>query len=65
MEATVEIVRFIHENRLVGAVSLAAFILYFFLSSRRGKQRQRAAHSDRLTSRSSEYYSTEIDELQR
>ena len=62
-EATMEFLRFLHENHILKILPFIAFILYLTVVKYRAKGRPTTRHSNRLTSRSSEYYSTERDEL--
>jgi hypothetical protein len=58
-----DIVDFLLENLSVELLSFIGIMLYLFISKRRKAARGTAGRSSRVTSRSSDYYSTEIDEL--
>ncbi|MFK7835371.1 MAG: hypothetical protein AB8B60_04060 [Sulfitobacter sp.] len=58
-----EFLRFLYDYHILELLPFAAIILYLSVIKSRAKGRPETRHSDRATSRSSEYYSTEIDEL--
>lgn len=58
-----EFLRFLHENHILKILPFIAFILYLTVIKHRAKGHPTTRHSNRTTSRSSEYYSTERDEL--
>jgi hypothetical protein len=61
----VEFLRFLFDYHILEIVPFALIMLYLSISNRRSKGRQNRSHSNRTTARTSEYYSTEIDELKR
>lgn len=60
-----EFLRFLHDYHILKILPFIAFMLYLTVAKHRARGRPKTRHSNRVTSRSSEYYSTEIDELQR
>jgi len=60
-----EIIGFLIDYHVIEALPFLALILYLSFSKpiAKARQDQDRAHSNRTTSRTSEYYSTEIDEL--
>lgn len=58
-----EFLRVLYDNLILEILPLVGFALYVAVSKLRPKGTSKVRHSNRVTSRTSEYYSTEIDEL--
>ncbi|KIN62051.1 hypothetical protein Z946_907 [Sulfitobacter noctilucicola] len=58
-----ELLAFLHEYHLIQIVPFVGFILYLTIKNNRSKRNGAVRRSNRSTSRTSEYYSTEVDEL--